>query len=68
MMPRKLIAARDQSLPARCRCGELLKLLVTKSPVRLYDELIVLRCAEHILAVDGVLCAEPIEEDWNGGC
>lgn len=35
-------------------CGKPLRLFITKSPVLLYDELVVLRCPEHIESAQGV--------------
>jgi hypothetical protein len=48
------------------RCGQPLQLYVTRSPLREYDELIVLRCPEHIEDVRGVVeceAAPPIDDN-----
>jgi len=73
MKPQRMIRHRDQSAFATCaqrihghRCGMPLILTVTKSPIRAYDEIVVIRCVWHITSGDGVLTEAPEEIEGYG--
>jgi hypothetical protein len=80
MKPVRFVEARDQSVPATCthtdrpwfnpigvRCGALMQLVFTKSPLSTmpYDELVITRClAGHIERGGGVIPeVSPVNND-----
>lgn len=73
--PTKMVVSRKQSPPARCTrmvgenlagdiCGAPLVLFITTSPMPQYEQLVVMRCPEHIYRGDGVL-PERAESPWR---
>lgn len=75
MKPQKIIASRKRSATARCTrmvgeslsgeiCGAPLVLFITASPMPQYEQLVVMRCPEHIYRGDGVL-PEVSESPWR---
>jgi len=79
MKPTKIIASRGRSATATCErviaasnhfgvqyCGEPLVLFITASPMPQYEQLVVMRCPEHIYRGDGVLSEERFYIDERG--